>query len=51
MAENLPWLFGAFAFGWGLIFLYLFWISGQERKLRRRIAALSELLEQHQRPR
>jgi hypothetical protein len=51
MAENLSWLFGAFAFGWGLIFLYLFWISGQERKLRRRIAALSELLEQRQRPR
>ena len=49
MAENLPWLFGAFAFGWGLIFFYLFWIAGQERKLRRRIAALSDLLE-HRRP-
>ena len=51
MAENIPWLFAAYAIGWGLIFLYLLWISGLERKLRRRIAALSELLEQRQRPR
>ena len=42
---------GAYGLGWGLIFLILLWISGQERKLRRRIAALSELLEQRQRPR
>jgi len=46
MNDNLPWLFGAFALGFTILFGYLFWISGKERSLRRRIAALQELLEQ-----
>lgn len=43
MAENLSWLFGAFALGWALIFSYLFWIAGRERELRRRVATLRNL--------
>jgi CcmD family protein len=44
MAENLPWLFGAFALGWAIVFGYLFWLSGKERALRKRIASLEELV-------
>jgi CcmD family protein len=42
--ENLPWLFGAFALGWALIFAYLFWISRKEQALRRKVGALEALL-------
>ncbi len=43
--ENLSWLFYAYGAGWALIFLDLWWISGRERALRRRIAALEKLLD------
>lgn len=44
MDDNLSWLAAAFAIGWGIVFLYLAWISRRERELRRRVAALEELL-------
>ena len=44
MNENLAWLFGAFAAGWAIIFVYLFWISRKERRLSERIAALQRLV-------
>jgi CcmD family protein len=44
MDENLSWLAAAFSIGWGIIFLYLAWISRKESELRRRVAALEELL-------
>ena len=46
MAENLSWLFGAFAIGWALIFGYLFWMSNRERELRRKLSDLQTLLEE-----
>lgn len=44
MSTNLTWLFAAFAIGWGIVFLYLFRISQKEMDVRRRVAALEELL-------
>ncbi len=44
MAENLIWLFAAFALGWLFIFAYLFWIANKERTLSQRVARLEELL-------
>jgi CcmD family protein len=44
MDGNLSWLGAAFAIGWLIIFLYLFWISRRESAVRRRVAALEELL-------
>lgn len=46
MAENLSWLFGAFAIGWALIFGYLFWMSNREKELRRKLADLQALVEE-----
>jgi CcmD family protein len=51
MAENLPWLFGAFVVAWLLIFGYLAWISSQERELRRRVAALQKALSERDKSR
>lgn len=49
MEENLKWLFGAFAFGWAMLFGYLMLISAKERSLRHKVdtleAALRERLE------
>jgi hypothetical protein len=45
MQENIPWLFYAYGFGWGRIFLYLFWISRRERALRKQIATLQAILD------
>ena len=44
MDGNLAWLGSAFGIGWLIIFLYLFSISRRERDVRRRVAALEELL-------
>ncbi len=44
MSENLPWLFGAFAIAWSLIFGYLALISKWERDTRKRVTALRELV-------
>lgn len=44
MEGNLRWLFAAFAVAWMLVFSYLFRISRKERELRRRIAAIEDLL-------
>ena len=44
MAENLSWLFAAFAIGFGILFAYLFWMSRKEQELRKRVATLEELL-------
>lgn len=44
--ENLNWLFYAYGVGWLLIFAYLFHISQTERRLRKRIAELQELIEE-----
>lgn len=46
MNENLSWLAAAFAVGWAIVFLYLFWISRREREVRRRVAALEALLKE-----
>ena len=46
MAENLSWLAAAFTIGWGILFVYLFWISRKEQEVRRRVAALEELLKE-----
>jgi len=48
MAENLSWLAAAFTIGWGIVFLYLFWISRKEQEVRRRVDALEELLKQRE---
>ena len=44
MSGSLTWLFAAFSIGWGIILLYLFWISQREKEVRRRVAALEQLL-------
>jgi CcmD family protein len=44
MMENLSWLFYAYGAGWLLIFAYLFWIGRREQQLRRKVAELTELL-------
>ncbi len=49
MAENLSWLFYAYGIGWGLIFLYLFWISRREQTLRKQIAKLNSFLNERER--
>jgi hypothetical protein len=48
MEENLHWLFWGYGLGWGLLFIYLFWIARREQDLRRRIAELKELLSERQ---
>jgi CcmD family protein len=45
VGENLPWLFGAFAVGWALIFGYLFWIASKEKALRKQVAQLQKMLQ------
>ena len=44
MMENLSWLFYAYGAGWLLIFAYLFRIGRREQQLRRKVAELTELL-------
>lgn len=44
MDGNLSWLAGAFTIGWAIIFVYLYRIAGREREVRRRVAALEDLL-------
>lgn len=49
MGENIPWLFGAFAVGWALVFGYLIVISQRERDTRKKIAELRDLVEERSR--
>jgi CcmD family protein len=44
MNGNFAWLFAAFAIAWMIVFAYLFHISRRESDLRRRVAAVEDLL-------
>ncbi len=42
--ESLVFLVGAYMVIWGGLFLYLIFVSGQQRKLTQRVKVLEELL-------
>jgi CcmD family protein len=47
-SSNLPYLFAAFAVSWVVLFGYLFYVNRRQHEMRKEIARLQHIVEQHQ---